>query len=58
MHPRYKTYYFLHQRWPEEWIDEALSLVRKAWQKHYAPKTPVPATTTPACPSVRFTTFY
>src|ERR1700761_3415354 len=34
MHPRYKTRYFTKECWPEEWIDEAISLAREIWIAH------------------------
>ncbi|KAH9010106.1 hypothetical protein EDB84DRAFT_1280083 [Lactarius hengduanensis] len=27
LHPRFKTYYFTHHKWPQGWIDEALDLL-------------------------------
>ncbi|KAF8583746.1 hypothetical protein K439DRAFT_1308281, partial [Ramaria rubella] len=38
LHPRYKTLYFQCQKWPESWIDTAMSLVREQWEKHYRPQ--------------------
>ncbi|KAH9003275.1 hypothetical protein EDB86DRAFT_2799037 [Lactarius hatsudake] len=26
LHPWFKTFYFSHHKWPQEWIEEALSL--------------------------------
>ncbi|KAF8572879.1 hypothetical protein K439DRAFT_1354379, partial [Ramaria rubella] len=31
----YKTLYFQCQKWPESWIDTAVSLVHEQWEKHY-----------------------
>ncbi|KAF8585589.1 hypothetical protein K439DRAFT_1343206, partial [Ramaria rubella] len=38
LHPWYKTLYFQRQKWPESWIDTAVSLVREQWEKHYRPQ--------------------
>ena len=37
-----KTRYFRDQDWPEEWINEALHLVRAEWAAHYKPDIPPP----------------
>ena len=37
-----KTRYFRDQDWPEEWIKEALRLVRETWAAHYKPVVPPP----------------
>lgn len=37
MHPRYKAQYFRDQEWQEEWITEALDLVRTEWTTYYKP---------------------
>lgn len=34
LHPRLKTYYFTHHKWPQEWIDEALDLLRSVWSDY------------------------
>ncbi|KAF8587906.1 hypothetical protein K439DRAFT_1317452, partial [Ramaria rubella] len=30
-----KTIYFQCQKWPDSWVDTAVSLVRKEWEKNY-----------------------
>ncbi|KAF8578547.1 hypothetical protein K439DRAFT_1304552, partial [Ramaria rubella] len=35
LYPRYKTIYFQHQKWPDSWVDTAVSLVCKEWEKNY-----------------------
>jgi hypothetical protein len=34
MHPKYKTAYFKLRKWPQEWIREAVSLARSAWEEY------------------------
>ncbi|KAH9009544.1 hypothetical protein EDB84DRAFT_1280411, partial [Lactarius hengduanensis] len=34
LHPRFKTYYFTHHKWPQGWIDEALDLLRAVWSDY------------------------
>ena len=48
MHPRYKTRYFTKECWPEEWIEEAISLAREIWNTHYRDSTPGSTVTTQA----------
>jgi hypothetical protein len=38
MHPKLKTYYFTSQKWPKEWIAEALRLARDAWSRYNVPE--------------------
>ncbi|KAF8590423.1 hypothetical protein K439DRAFT_1329588 [Ramaria rubella] len=33
LHPSYKTIYFQCQKWPDSWVDTAVSLVCKEWGK-------------------------
>nr|VWO98345.1 PPM-type phosphatase domain-containing protein [Ganoderma boninense] len=40
LHPRYKTSYFCTQEWPEEWISEAVDIIRGEWTSRYKPATP------------------
>ncbi|KAF8574184.1 hypothetical protein K439DRAFT_1373096 [Ramaria rubella] len=35
LHPRYKTIYFQCQKWPDSWVDTAVSLVCEEWEKNY-----------------------
>ncbi|KAF8587379.1 hypothetical protein K439DRAFT_1338216 [Ramaria rubella] len=35
LHPRYKTIYFQRQKWPDSWVDTAVSLVCEEWEKNY-----------------------
>ncbi|KAF8591459.1 hypothetical protein K439DRAFT_1326658, partial [Ramaria rubella] len=35
LHLRYKTIYFQCQKWPDSWVDTAVSLVREEWEKNY-----------------------
>jgi hypothetical protein len=37
-HPRYKLTYFREAKWPSEWIDTAVSIVREQWEEHYKPR--------------------
>ncbi|KAH8993543.1 hypothetical protein EDB86DRAFT_2805526 [Lactarius hatsudake] len=37
LHHRFKTFYFSHHKWPQEWIEEALSLLRMVWRAKYRP---------------------
>jgi hypothetical protein len=49
LHPQFKTYYFIHHKWPQAWIDEALNLLRTVWAKTYKPvpaDKPPPSSTT------------
>lgn len=38
LHPALKTAYFRQHNWPQEWIDEALRLLREEWTDHYRPE--------------------
>lgn len=38
LHPRYKLTYFREAKWPSEWIDAAVSIVREQWEDHYRPR--------------------
>lgn len=40
LHPRYKKQYFENMKWPAEWVNEAVRLLREQWDLYYAP-TPV-----------------
>ena len=40
LHPRYKTQYFRMQEWPEDWIEEAVNLIRGEWRSRYKPAPP------------------
>jgi len=37
LHPRYKTAYFRHEKWPQEWITVAEDILREQWRTHYKP---------------------
>jgi hypothetical protein len=37
LHPRYKLSYFREAKWPSDWIDTAVSIVREQWEEHYKP---------------------
>ena len=47
LHPRYKTQYFRNQDWPEEWIEEALRLIRGEWFSRYKKAPPAEAAVDP-----------
>lgn len=34
LHPKYKTYYFKHHKWPQDWIDDAMSLLQLVWARY------------------------
>ncbi|KIJ29107.1 hypothetical protein M422DRAFT_188910 [Sphaerobolus stellatus SS14] len=38
MHPSYKLAYFKQQQWPEDWVEQVLSIVRKVWKEKYLPQ--------------------
>ena len=38
LHPVLKAAYFRQYNWPQEWIDEALRLLREEWTDHYCPE--------------------
>ncbi|RDX41720.1 hypothetical protein OH76DRAFT_1364051, partial [Lentinus brumalis] len=42
MDPRKKLSYFQAQEWPEEWVSEAVDLVKTEWRDNYKPRV-VPA---------------
>jgi hypothetical protein len=37
LHPRFKTFYFTHHKWPQPWIDDALMLIQEIWMVNYKP---------------------
>jgi hypothetical protein len=37
LHPRYKTAYFRHEKWPQEWITVAEDILREQWRTNYKP---------------------
>jgi hypothetical protein len=37
LHPAFKTTYFRNHKWPEEWIEEAVGLLRADWRANYKP---------------------
>ena len=43
LHPRYKINYFRTQEWPEDWITEAMDLIRGEWTSRYKPAAPSPS---------------
>ncbi|KAF8580009.1 hypothetical protein K439DRAFT_1358187, partial [Ramaria rubella] len=45
----YKTLYFLCEKWPESWIDTAISLVHEQWEHHYKPQSGSHTTVTKVC---------
>ncbi|KAF8584116.1 hypothetical protein K439DRAFT_1346946, partial [Ramaria rubella] len=49
LHPKYKNLYFQCQKWPELWIDTAVSLVREQWEHHYKPQSGSHTTVTKVC---------
>lgn len=40
LHPRYKTTYFSHAKWPQQWITDAEALATKVWTEKYKKATP------------------
>ena len=44
MIPRHKKQYFRREQWPEEWIDAALTLIRREWLR-YKPQAPTQTAT-------------
>ncbi|KAF8592211.1 hypothetical protein K439DRAFT_1610612 [Ramaria rubella] len=40
------TLYFQCQKWPESWVDTAVSLVREQWEHHYKPQNGLHTTVT------------
>lgn len=38
LHPKYKSRYFRQQKWEEEWIIAAESLLRSFYEKYYKPE--------------------
>ncbi|KAJ7204515.1 hypothetical protein GGX14DRAFT_368863, partial [Mycena pura] len=40
MHPSYRFIYFEKQNWPQDWKDQALSLARAQWTRHYKVNSP------------------
>ncbi|OJT11245.1 hypothetical protein TRAPUB_12245 [Trametes pubescens] len=38
LHPKHKLQYFRDQEWTEEWINNAVEVIRKEWRTHYKPK--------------------
>ena len=40
LHPHYKTTYFSHAKWPQQWITNAESLATKVWTEKYKKATP------------------
>ncbi|KAH9017263.1 hypothetical protein EDB84DRAFT_1276612 [Lactarius hengduanensis] len=38
LHPRFKTFYFSHHKWPQGWTDKALSLLQSVWTMNYKPE--------------------
>jgi len=47
--PKYKLSYFHAKKWPEEWIDGALSVLWEHWVNNYKPFNTQEATTKSAC---------
>ena len=41
LHPRFKFEYFRRQRWEQEWITTAETILRQEWERGYKPKVPV-----------------
>ena len=46
LHPRYKTSYFVHAKWPQQWITDAETLAQKVWTEKYKKNIPKPAAQT------------
>lgn len=40
LHPQHKLQYFRDENWPEEWITEAVDLLRAEWTEYYKPAPP------------------
>jgi hypothetical protein len=36
LYPKFKTFYFTHHKWPQEWIDNVMVLLQLVWD-HYKP---------------------
>jgi hypothetical protein len=43
LHPRYKTTYFTHAKWPAHWISDAEALAHKIWTEDYKKVAPLSA---------------
>ena len=56
MHPRYKTRYFTKECWPEEWIDEAISIAREIWIAYYRDSSSLSSSTVMAQAMTRAST--
>ena len=37
LHPQYKTAYFRHEKWPQEWITVTEDILCEQWHTHYKP---------------------
>ncbi|RPD52700.1 hypothetical protein L226DRAFT_474024 [Lentinus tigrinus ALCF2SS1-7] len=57
LHPRYKSAYFKRQKWPQSWIDTAISLLREEWQ-WYKPAPKPTAASGGASGEVRCSSLY
>ena len=40
LHLRFKKFYFIHHKWPQGWIDEAMEILQSIWA-HYRPAVPL-----------------
>ncbi|KDQ08368.1 hypothetical protein BOTBODRAFT_93181, partial [Botryobasidium botryosum FD-172 SS1] len=47
LHPTFKTDYMRDQEWQDDWIEEALFLLRSKWKAQYAPRNQAPCNAPP-----------
>ena len=40
LHLRFKKFYFIHHKWPQGWIDEAMEILQSIWAR-YRPAVPL-----------------
>ncbi|KAF8869265.1 hypothetical protein CPB84DRAFT_1755303 [Gymnopilus junonius] len=45
LNPKYKLMYFTAKKWPQEWIDAALTVLREHWMTYYKPSLEATAET-------------
>ncbi len=50
MHPGYKLQYFHSQNWLQDWIDEAILVLREEWND-YKPQSATPSLTSVHVPA-------
>lgn len=51
LHPKYKKFYFIHRKWPKEWITTVVDLAREAWRRFKARNTATTQSADPPTPS-------